>query len=48
MFVDIDKLEEKFASLQSDIFNNFLTLEKDFSVGDEDCLLYTSDAADDQ
>ena len=36
MFVDIDKLEEKFALLQSDIFNNFLSLEKDLSVGDED------------
>ena len=43
MFVDIDKLEEKFASLQSDIFNNFLTLEKDFSVGDED--IWNSDIA---
>ena len=43
MFVDIDKLEEKFASLQSDIFNNFLTLEKDLSVGDED--IWNSDIA---
>ena len=43
MFVDIDKLEEKFALLQSDIFNNFLTLEKDLSVGDED--IWNSDIA---
>ena len=43
MFVDIDKLEEKFALLQSDIFNNFLSLEKDLSVGDED--IWNSDIA---
>ena len=43
MFVDIDKLEEKFALLQSDIFKNFLSLEKDLSVGDED--IWNSDIA---
>lgn len=43
MFVDIDKLEKKFALLQSDIFNNFLSLEKDFSLGDED--IWNSDIA---
>ena len=43
MFVDVDKLEEKFVLLQSDIFNNFLSLEKDLSAGDED--IWNSDIA---
>ena len=43
MFVNIDKLEEKFALLQADVFNNFTSLEKDFSAGNED--IWNSDIA---